>query len=194
MPPENAEVAALVKRARAGDQEAARRLVEAWGPPLQRLARRKLRQDLRSLYDPEDFVQDALDILFRRLILEHPSATPEELLALLDAVVRNKVAEANRHFQYEKCDLRRARSLHGLGAEENEALVGRQPTAEQVSMASEQWAGLLQGQPIAHQLILVLLRDGYTRLEIAEILTLNEKTVRRVVERAVQRLAGPPGT
>jgi RNA polymerase sigma factor (sigma-70 family) len=73
-----------------------------------------------------------------------------------------------------------------------DALPGRQPTPSQLLIAEEEWRRLLLGLPPHHRQMLVLLRQGHTQEEVARQLGFNEKTVRRVLERALDRLNRRP--
>jgi DNA-binding NarL/FixJ family response regulator len=52
-----------------------------------------------------------------------------------------------------------------------------------VAVAKEQWQLLVQEKPDYQRRILMLLNQGSTHAEIAQQLGLNEKTVRRLVQR-----------
>ena len=188
MPERKRELEELVERARRGDQDAAREIVEEWGWHLRYVIERNPSHQARALLDSQDIEQSAWGSFFARLIHLRGRQTPEDLLRLLKIVAHNKTVEKNRHFERQKNDRRGVQSLEQLGAVDEEQLVSREPGPQQAAMAEEWWDRLLEGQPDHYRQILLLLRQGYTRAEVAQMLRLNEKTVRRVLGQAVYRL------
>jgi RNA polymerase sigma-70 factor (ECF subfamily) len=91
----------LLSRFRAGDPDAARELVEAYEPHLRRIIRLRIRDSrLRRLYDSADICQSVMANFFARLSLgQYDLETPAQLIRLLEAMARNKVATQARKAQ-----------------------------------------------------------------------------------------------
>ena len=62
-------------------------------------------------------------------------------------------------------------------------MAARQPTPSQEAVANDEWRRLLAELPDRYQRMLVLLREGHTQKDIARELNVNEKTVRRVLDK-----------
>src|SRR5687768_4189029 len=100
MADEDLEFADLMNRLRAGDQEAAWKLIEEYGPHIRRVVRRELHQKMRSKFDSIDFVQAVWASFFREPGQFREMETPEALLNFLVAIARNKVVDETRRRLY----------------------------------------------------------------------------------------------
>src|SRR6516165_9879252 len=91
----------LLGRLRAGDPDAARELVQAYEPHLRRIIRLRLRDSrLRRLFDSADICQSVMANFFARLSLgQYDLESPAQLVRLLEAMARNKVATQARKAQ-----------------------------------------------------------------------------------------------
>jgi RNA polymerase sigma-70 factor (ECF subfamily) len=177
----------LMRRVEGGCGEAAQELFTRYGPHILRVVRRKLDKKLRSKFDSLDFVQDVWTSFFAQGQLRRDFDRPEALVAYLANMAYHKVVDAFRQrVQTRKHDVNREHSLDGLRSGAGE-LIARQPTPSQVAVANERWQQLLDGQPARYQDILKLLRQGNTHEEVALQLGVNEKTVRRVVQKIALR-------
>jgi RNA polymerase sigma-70 factor (ECF subfamily) len=184
------EIEALLLRIREGSQDAVKELLDRYGEALLRVIRRRLARPLRKHFDSADFAQAVWASFFAVPVERYQFRSPEELMTFLTHVARNKLRDAaRREFRARKRDVTRTHSLDGSAAVAANLAPSRQPTPSQVVLAEDQWDRLLEGQPEYSQSILRLLREGHTHEEVAAQLGLNEKTVRRVVERALHRLA-----
>ncbi len=183
------DFAALVRRVRDGSDEATRELIDRYGPHILRVVRRRLSKQLRSKFDSLDFVQSVWASVFADRTALAEIDRPEALVAFLATLAHHKVVEqTQQRFRTRKRNIDQERRLEdamtGAGPE---AVPGAEATPSQVAVANELWDRLLQGQPSQHQKILQLRRHGNTYEEIAATLGLNEKTVRRVLNRALMR-------
>jgi RNA polymerase sigma-70 factor (ECF subfamily) len=175
----------LMEQIRAGSQDAARELVEQYGPHILRVVRRKLSQRLRTKFDSDDFVQAVWASFFAVGPSHYNFDRPEALIAFLVSLARNKVIdELRQRFQTEKHDINRERSLDGSAAFAAEAMPALQPTPSQIASAKEIWERLLDRVPPTHQRILALLQEGHTVQEVAVGLGVHPRTVYRLIQRA----------
>jgi RNA polymerase sigma factor (sigma-70 family) len=99
----------LLARLRAGDEAAARELLERYEAVVRREVRLGLRdRRLGRLYESADVAQSVFATFFVRAAAgEYDLGTPADLIRLLVAVTRNKVASAARKAYADRRDVRR---------------------------------------------------------------------------------------
>jgi RNA polymerase sigma factor (sigma-70 family) len=181
----------LLRQARAGSDQAAREIVDRFGPRILNVVRCRLDKRLRSKFDSMDFVQSVWASFFEIPPEKYDFKESGELIALLEQMARNKVIEEERrrldgkkrNVQCETLiakpnDIRES-DVKGRGAQ----------TPSQVAMAEEAWQRALEGDS-RQQTIMKSIRGGLTTKEIALQLGVSVKTVRRVVCRLRARLSG----
>ena len=186
------DVPELVARARAGDQDAVRTFVGRFEPEVRKMVRGRLPRRLRNRFDSMDFVQAVWKAFFVDLRGE-----PEEfensrhLRKFLAGVAKNKVFEQDRRLtRTAKYELAREEPLYvrrgdrGLERE----LPAAAPSPSAAVQASDRLAFLTAGRPPREVEILTLRHDGLTIDEIADRLGVNERTVRRTIEAARERM------
>jgi RNA polymerase sigma factor (sigma-70 family) len=177
----------LVAQVRAGSEEAVWTLIEQYGPHILRTVRRRLARDLRSKFDSQDFVQAVWASFFSGSRQFARLETPDQLMAFLTAMARNKVVdEVRRRVQTQKHDLKRERSLDDSTAGYRADAASREPTPSDVAIAREQWERILAAQPEHYRRIVELRLTGETHDRIALELGINERTVRRVLGRMLE--------
>ncbi len=108
-PEEQTDFQLLIQRVRDGDQDAAAELVYRFGPQIRRVARFELAAArLRRIFDSVDVWDSVLAAFFVRAASgQFEIDTPEQLLALLGTMVRNRVRNHVEHEQAAKRDRRR---------------------------------------------------------------------------------------
>ena len=172
--------------ARQGSDEAAWDLVEAYGPYVLRTIRRTLSREIRGKFDSEDFAQAVWASFFGSPEQYDGVTEPQQLVGLLAKMARNKVIdEMRRRFQTQKYAVRREQPLADL-ADAPAQLKSRDPTPSQFAMARERWVRLLQDQSDRDRQIIRLKLMGKTHRSIAQQLGVNEKTVKRVLDRLTE--------
>jgi RNA polymerase sigma factor (sigma-70 family) len=188
------EFASLMQRISEGSEDAVKELLEKYGPYIFHVVRRKLNKKLRSKFDSEDFAQSVWASYFAVPRSGADFRTPEALIAFLVNMARNKVADAMRlrhgHGRY---NVNRERSLDGSAALQVEAVAEPGPTPSQVVGAKEQFDRVVEKLPTHQRIILEFLRHGYTHVEIAEKLGIDEKTIRRLIRRIAPELLPDDG-
>jgi RNA polymerase sigma factor (sigma-70 family) len=188
MPLADDEFAALLARARQGDQAALGDIARQYEPQLRLVARVLLGPALRPYLDTLDLVQSVHKSLL--LGLRHDRfdvSTPENLVALALTMVRRKAARHWRHLQ-------RQQRLEGQHAPDSDAahplntLPSPEPdpthTAEQNDLLAYAFRYLDQWE----QHIVALRLQGYSQLEIARQLGVDPDVFRSYWSRASQRL------
>jgi RNA polymerase sigma-70 factor (ECF subfamily) len=180
------EFRSLLDRLRAGGEAPAQELIARYGEPLLRAVRRQMCRKLRTKFDSQDFVQDVWASFFAQLPAGRSFDGPQDLIAFLVAVARNKVAAAVRQrLAAGKYNVECEIPLHTLTPDVQETLTAPLPTPSTVAMSREEWERLLQGQPLVYRRILLLLREGLTPAEVAQTMSINERLVYRVAKRFI---------
>ena len=135
-------------------------------------------------FDSLDFVQLVWQSFFRRPTNLHRFDKPEQLIAFLVAMARNKVGmEARRRFAGQKYDVNREIGIDQVESDMAEQLTSRDPEPVAVAIARERWETLLRNQPPHYRRIVQLRLEGNTLQQIADSLQLDESTVRRFLKR-----------
>ena len=169
-----------------GSQDAAWELIEVYGPHVQRYVRRTLTSDLRSKFDSIDFAQVVWASFFREPQRIRRLATPQQLLAYLASMARNKVIdESRRRLDSQKHNVRLEVSLEHTDFEGQRSLQSHDPSPSSVAVARERWSRLVDSQPEDVRRMIELRFQGETYDEIARRMQLNERTVRRAIARLV---------
>ena len=108
----------LIRRVRAWDQEAAAELVRRYEPAIRRAVRVRLANArLGNLLDSMDICQSVLRSFFvRAASSQYELETPEQVLKLLTAMARNKLASQARRQHAQRRDNRRATAIGDEGS------------------------------------------------------------------------------
>lgn len=180
----NKDFESLMRDAAGGSEEAAWRVVELYGPYVFRSVRRALHPKIRPQFDSVDFVQAVWASLFASREKLNQVEQPQDLIALLSAIGRNKVVDVLRQqTQTLKYDISREVSTDRQGVPVVESSPSRDPTPSDVAIARERWEQLMRGQPSHYRSIVVLRMQGETHQNIARQLNVTDRTVRRVLTR-----------
>jgi RNA polymerase sigma factor (sigma-70 family) len=171
-----------------GSEEAARQFLARYGKYIRHVVRRHMMQKLRARFDSEDFLQDVCASFFSHPPGPEDFADPAALLAFLGKIARNKVTDAARQGLAQRQDMNRVNSLDGSAEFAAENLPSGDPTPSEVVRTEETWQAL--AGPHAHQRkLLYMLRNGYTQEEIARVLGLSVRHVKRLVQQLRERFA-----
>ncbi len=175
----------LIDEIRSGSQDAAWELVEQYGPHVQRFVRRTLHQQLRSKFDSLDFMQIVWASLFRQPEKLLNLSRPEEFIALLAGMAKNKVlTEVRRRLQTEKYNVGREMRFDRVDAAQTD-FAAPTPTPSAVAIAHERWDRLLEGQKPNVRSIVSLRLQGNSFVEIANQLQIHERTARKAIEKLI---------
>ena len=129
------DFADLMRQVRAGDAEAAAKLIQHYDAELRIIARVRLNDPgLRRVMDSMDICQSVLANFFVRVSHgQFELDSPEQLLKLLASMIRNKVTD---HARRQKADRRDFRRTAGADAYEVD-VAGSQETPSQIMSAKE---------------------------------------------------------
>lgn len=179
----------LLDLAESGNADAARQLIQQYGPHVVRAIRRHLPVQLRNEFDSVDFAQAVWGSFFTQRDQFDNLEDPEQFMALLAGMARNKVLmEHRKRYATAKRDKMREEE-HGNLAIDEQAFAP-DPTPSQVAVANDLCQSLVSEYPSRHRLILEQRLQGRTCVEIAELLNMNERSVRRILDRMGRSLLG----
>jgi RNA polymerase sigma factor (sigma-70 family) len=178
----------LVNRWQAGDEFAARILVDRYMARLTALARANLSRRLARRLDPEDIVLSAWRSFFvatRGGRIEVPA--DDELWPLLLTLTLRKLRRQVARHEADK------RSVNDEGSDPLGPawieVVSRDPTPEEAALAADQLESLLQDLSDSDREIVVHRLQGWTNPEIAERLGVSERTIGRAIQRIREHAA-----
>jgi RNA polymerase sigma factor (sigma-70 family) len=177
----------FIRRIRAGDDQAARELVERYEPVIRREVRLRLKDPrLNSRFDWMDVCQSVLASLFVRAASgQYDLEEPSQLLKLLLAMTRNKLANWVRLNRAERRDYRR------LEAHDPADLEGRaiaQPSPSRMIAGRERLEEFLSFLSEEERALVDLRAQGYEWPEIAARLGGTPQSRRKQFSRAVDRV------
>src|SRR6516165_3187761 len=122
---ENAAFADFIRRIRAGDDQAARELVQLYEPVIRREVRLRLRDErLASRFDWTDICQSVMASFFVRAAAgQYDLEQPDQLLRLLVVMARHKLTQQVRRNSADRRDYRRLETHDPAYLEERSAAV-----------------------------------------------------------------------
>jgi RNA polymerase sigma-70 factor (ECF subfamily) len=176
----------LLRRVRAGDQDAARELVRLYEPAIRRLARLRLHPRLRRVLDSIDICQSVLHSFFVRAALgEYELNSAEDLLRLLGSMVRHKAAAQARR-QNAQC--RDQRRTEADDAAVQEALTP-EPSPSRIVAGRELLQQFRQRLSEQERRLADLRAQGREWSDIAAELGESAEALRKRLERGIRRVA-----
>ena len=190
--PNEPDISDLIARAKAGDETAIGEFLTRFEPEVRIMVRGRLPRMLRTQFDSMDFVQAVWQSFFADL--RSSSRQFENVLHLrgfLAGVARNKVYEEHRRLtRTKKHALAREQSLYvRRGSREVElALISPEPTPSQAVQASDRRAQLVAGCSPLEAQVITLRHQEMTLHEIAKRTGRSERSVRRIIDEARERM------
>ena len=190
--PNEPDISDLIARAKAGDETAIREFLTRFEPEVRMMVRGRLPRMLRTQFDSMDFVQAVWQSFFADLrSSSRQFENVHHLRGFLAGVARNKVYEEHRRLtRTKKHALAQEQSLYvRRGSREVElALISPEPTPSQAVQASDRLAQLVaRCSPLEAQVI-TLRHQEMTLHEIARRTGLSERSVRRIIDEARERM------
>lgn len=184
--PEHREFQSLILAVQAGDQEAARVLHDDYYRHVIAVVRRSLMDSIRSKFDSQDFAQTVWAILFSDLSKLNGITEPTQLIRLLTSIARNKVTDENRRRTQTQKHSVHMETIIAADDDGQMSLIGNDPTPSQCAIAHETRELFESRLAPEHLQILELKIEGQTNQAIADKLRINERTVRRALQRVEQ--------
>lgn len=171
----------LVRQTQAGSAEAAQSLHDHLRPLLLRVIRRKMGQLPRSAFDSEDVLQMVMKSIF---LADYSDVTPDDARGwerYFSRMTAYKTFNQIRKYCESQCrNIRREIPLEDVAAAKPETLFSRDPSPSKTLGHHEQLDRLLSTQPRLYQRALLLLYEGNTPHEVAELLKVPEQLVQRL--------------
>jgi RNA polymerase sigma-70 factor (ECF subfamily) len=187
MPTENT-FADFLRRIRAGDEQAAAELVRRYEPVIRREVRMRLTDPgLYRLLDSMDICQSVLKSFFVRAAAgQYDLHRPEDLLNLLVAMARNKLASQARKLRSRPADNRRAAAG---SPEQLAALVAAEPDPAKVISGRDLLRQVLQCLPEEERRLADLRAQGCTWPQITREVGGTAEARRKQLARALDRVS-----
>ena len=178
----------LISELQAGSNEAAWELVRFYGPQVQAVVSRRLNPSLRRTFDTEDFVQAAWASLFRVMPRLKDLDEPKRFIGLLATIAcRRLTNEVRRRTPMDPEKLQGTGENGGRPPSLADLQHGPEATPSEIAIARECWEKIVGRLEPQHKEVIGLRMRGMTYKEIAARTGLNEKTARRIIERATER-------
>ena len=185
---ESSEFTEFIRRIRAGDDQAARELVERYEPVIRREARVRLRDPrLTCRFDSRDVCQSVMASFFGRAAagqfdLEHP----DQLLRLLVVMTRHKLTQQVRRHRAGRRDYRRSEMRD---PEHLEGLPAAAPSPSRLVAGRELLDEFRRRLSLEERQLADLRAEGLTWPEVAARLGGEAQARRRQLSRALDRVA-----
>ena len=197
MAEERTEFTRLMDRLQAGDPAAVAELYERYGGVVREAVRRRLPDRLRKEYDSLDFAQDVWASFCRLPRGRYQFPSPTAFGQFLTRVAYNKVIDICRQrFQSQARDINREQQVvrpeRGGYLPAVSLAVSREPSPSQLMMADERWEAIAAALPPHYVAVVERIREGYTHQEIAGMVGITDRTVRRIVAQVHRLCEGRP--
>jgi RNA polymerase sigma-70 factor (ECF subfamily) len=192
--PLSPEEQVLIDLWRQGDQDAARQIRDRYVDRLLKLAQRRLSQRYASRLDEEDIVQSAFRTFFTHL--RDGQFVFEEQDDLCKLLVKITVHKTLRQVAFHKAAKRDPHHETDQGEHHREqllAILDRGPTPEAEVTYLDQLDHLLAQLKPEERTILEMRLQGYKAEEIAKQLNVSDRTVRRILEHRIKKIANKEG-
>jgi len=191
------EFSQLMADLASGSEDAAWRIAEIYTPHILRAVRAMLPAAIRPKIDSQDFAQIVwASLLLKRTYLAHISS-PEQLIRLLAGTAQHKVIDVYRRYTTHKGrDLKRETPLaevlnprrKNAATQYDRGVLDRDLSPSQFASVREKWQSLANVLSPRDRDVLRLRYEGRTYVEIAGTLGIGVTTVRRVLDRIIERL------
>ncbi len=189
--PEGQQFRDLIRRVRDRDSDAARELVERYESAIRRVIRIRLRDaGMRRLLDSTDICQSVMASFFIRTALgQYEVDTPQQLLNLLTAIARNKLANQANRLRAKRRDIRRE-----TGAEDQTPQVADDASDPSEQASARELLEKVRGRLDPRELYLAEQRSlGRGWQELADELGGTDVALRKKLTRALNRVMADLG-
>jgi RNA polymerase sigma-70 factor (ECF subfamily) len=176
---------AAFARACQGSEEDLRQLLHDYGAYIQRVVRSRLDMRLRPKFDSLDFVQMVWASFFAEPGALLRFNNPKQLLKYLAIMARHKVVDEERR-RLSDNNRYRATGEQFLGERDSEVAERRSDSPSQCAIARERLQLLESTNCQQEREIMRLRMKGLSYIEIASKLNINERTVRKIVDRLLE--------
>jgi RNA polymerase sigma-70 factor (ECF subfamily) len=174
----------LIAEFKAGSESAARELFDRYCARLMQLARRRIGQRMTSRVDPEDILQSTFRTFFKRLRNDEFSFHEEDDLFKL--LVRLTVRKTLRQITFHRAAKRNPELEAGQAGDAQDLLhqvCAGEPPAEAAVALLEEFERFMGRLPPLDREVLGMKLQGYSTVEIAEMLGSYDRKIRRILSR-----------
>ena len=185
----DAELQELMQQVVNGSEDAARTLFDKYRDYLLFVIRQRMHQNLRKRFDSTDIAQDVWASFFSEPLENRGFETREQLIAFLTTLAKNKLNDAQTQNTAWRRNVNREISMDDSHRFDKTALPAPDATPSQIVMSKEEWTRFLSTQPPVYRAIYMMMRDGKTHVEIAAELGINDRLIRRVMNRLTPEAA-----
>jgi RNA polymerase sigma-70 factor (ECF subfamily) len=176
--------AEVIRRCRAGDQQAAADLHSLYVQRLVRVAQQRLSGKLRSRLDAEDIVQTAFGSFFGRLREGHYDIRGSaDLWNLLLRITLNMTFKQIDFHGRLRRDLRKEIAVCRLDGKQLLKILANEPSPEQTAQFLDELDYFLRQLGPEERQIVELRFKGHTNIEIARKLRISDRKIRRFYQR-----------
>jgi RNA polymerase sigma-70 factor (ECF subfamily) len=170
----------LLRRFRAGEQDAATTLYRRYAHRLQALARRQTSADLSPRFDPEDVVQSVFRTFFRRAAAGYYDVPAgDELWRLLLVLALHKVRDLAVFHRAQKRDVSRTWTVEKSDQSEQDLSVDDRVAYQSLKVVIEE---VIRELPVPNRKMIELRIEGNEIAEIAEQTQRSKRTVERTLQ------------
>jgi RNA polymerase sigma-70 factor (ECF subfamily) len=179
----------LMDRLKSGDNEAARRIFNAYAHRLIGLARTRMVGGVLQKEDPEDVVQSALASFFRRQARDPFDLTSwDSLWSLLTVITLRKCGHRSEYYRALCRDISHEAPLASDEESTGSFLaIAREPSPAEVAVLRDLLDQVLRGLDERERRIVELALENYGVAEISQMVGRSEYLVRRLLERVRTR-------
>jgi RNA polymerase sigma-70 factor (ECF subfamily) len=179
----------LMERLRAGDQDAARHIFNAYAHRLIGLARSRLDGQMLQKEGAEDVVQSALASFFRRHAVQpFDLASWDNLWSLLTLITLRKCGHRVEYYRALCRDVRRETAPPDPDESNASFLaIARDPSPAEVAALEDVLAHLLRGLDERERQVIALALEGHSVPEISRTVGRSEYLVRLLLRRVRER-------
>lgn len=179
----------LLDRLRAGEEDAAARIVDEHTAGLVAVARRQMGGQLARRVDPEDILQSVYRSLFVRVQRgEYELGSGKELWKLLVTMTLNKVRRKSKFHGAGKRDMAKDQTAQSENDPLEHLARNEEPGPEEAAILVDEVQAFLNTLKPQDRPIVELRLQGCTSIEIAEQTGRAERSVRRILQQIQDRL------
>jgi RNA polymerase sigma-70 factor (ECF subfamily) len=175
---------ALLNLWRAGNQDAARQIFERYVSQLLALASQRISQRLKARVDAEDIVQSVFRTFFHRAREgQFKVDDPDDLCKLLAKITVHKTLRQIAFHKRAKRDATMETAQGDGDSDQMMLILASEPTPEDTVALFDQMDHFLGQLGAEDRRILQMRMEGYSNVEIAEMLNITDRKIRRLLER-----------
>jgi DNA-directed RNA polymerase specialized sigma24 family protein len=190
------DIASLLDRINAGDENAWTELFATCHPKLMRVVSKRLSTtpSMRAVFDTNDFANDVWKSLYHNWN-RYRFANMDALMAFMKSEAVCKIVDEYRRQYAQKRDVSRQKHLDSLAEEGGRPveLASTDPTPSKIVIADELHEQLMENQTPVEKLAIEMSQTGHSRAEIAERTGWHVRKVQRFFQNLSQQVRGHKG-